>query len=262
MESTNKMKVTTVYFSPTKTTKKGVEEIGKSLDENARNIDITKHDSVKDNVFLNDQDVIVFGVPVYGGRIFEGAIKRLNNFKGNNTPCVVVATYGKKAVDDALLELADTVKANGFIPIAGAALIGEHTYGTIEIGRPNEKDLQEDSKFAKEILKKINLKDLTEVELPGNRPYKSGATKGGSFTPLTNDKCISCGLCAKECPMGAIDMNNFKTIDSEKCISCFRCIKICPVGAKNAEYDTYINFANSFTERVNKLSNVNEYFGI
>ena len=256
------MKVTTVYFSPTKTTKKGVEAISKALDENAKNIDITKYNSVKDNVSLEDQDVVVFGVPVYGGRIFEGATQRLNNFKGNNTPCVVVATYGKKAVDDALLELSDTVKSNGFVPIAGAALIGEHTYGTIEVGRPNEDDLKEDFKFAKDVLKKLNANDLTEVEVPGNRPYKNGATKGGAFTPLTSDKCISCGLCAKECPMGAIDMQDFKIIDAEKCISCFRCIRICPVGAKNAEYDDYLNFAKSFTDRVNKLTNVNEYFGI
>lgn len=255
------MKVTTVYFSATKTTKKGVEAIGKALDKNVINIDITRYDSVKKDISLADQDIVVFGVPVYGGRVFEGATKRLNSFKGNNTPCVVVATYGKRGFDDALIELADTVKANGFIPIAGATLIGEHTYGEIEVGRPNEKDLDENVKFANDILKILDSKKIKEVELPGNRPYKKGATKGGKFTPLTTDKCINCGLCSKECPEGAIDMEDNKTIDSEKCISCFRCIRICPVGAKNADYDSYLNFAKDFTERVNKISNVNEYYG-
>lgn len=256
------MKVTSVYFSPTKTTKKGVEAIAKALDNNATNIDITKKDSVNDTISLNNQDLVVFGVPVYGGRIFEGATERINKFKSNNTPCIIVATYGNRGVDDALIELFDLVKSNGFVPIAAANLIGEHTYGEIQIGRPSSIDLEQDKEFAKKVFNKIQSRQLTEVIVPGNRPYKNGATKGGKFTPQTNDKCINCGLCAKECPMGAIDLVDFSIIDSEKCISCFRCIKICPVGSKNADYEAYNNFAKDFTERVNKVSLKNEYFGV
>lgn len=256
------MNVTSVYFSATYTTKKGVEAIAKGLDHNQRSIDITMCNSINENISLENQDVVIFGVPVYGGRVFEGAIDRIKYFKGNNTPCVLVATYGNRGVDDALIELFDTVKENGFIVIAAASLIGEHTYGTIQSGRPNKNDLLEDSIFARKIHSKLKKGDIKEIVIFGNRPYRKGATKGGKFTPLTNNSCIQCGLCAENCPSKAIDNNNFSLIDFDKCISCFRCIKNCPVGAKNSDFEDYNNFAISFTEKTNKVSLKNEYFGV
>ncbi len=256
------MDVTSVYFSATGTTKKGVEAIGKALDENAKSFDISMYNSVDKDVFLDNQDVVVFGVPVYGGRVLESAIDRLKHFKGNNTPCVLSVTFGNRDFDDALLELSDTVKANGFVPIAAAMLIGEHTYGKIQVGRPNKNDVEEDVLFAKKVANKLKKGELEAISVPGNRPYRKGATKGGHFTPLTSTKCVNCGQCAKLCPSGAIDKMDFSKIDSSKCISCFRCIRICPVGAKNAEYDEYINFAKDFSEKINKVTLENKYLGV
>ena len=170
------MNVTSVYFSPTGTTKRNVESISNSLDSKAHNIDISNFNSVKEDISLKDQDIVVFGIPVYGGRIWEGAVKRIKHFKGESSPCVLVATYGNRDFDDALIELSDTVKENGFTPITAAAVVGEHTYGTIQVGRPDEKDLMEDSDFAKKILKNFNSGISSEIEVPVNRPYKKGAT--------------------------------------------------------------------------------------
>lgn len=45
------------------------------------------------------------------------------------------------------------------------------------------------------------------------------------------DKCVLCGLCAKQCPAGAIKVNkdeNSWEIDKYKCIICGYCTEKCP----------------------------------
>lgn len=91
---------------------------------------------------------MVFGAPIYGGRVFQGALRRMEALRGADTPCIVTVTYGNRDFDDALLELAEFVRERGFLPIAGAALVGEHTYGSIQPGRPLPDDLREDRAFA------------------------------------------------------------------------------------------------------------------
>lgn len=50
------------------------------------------------------------------------------------------------------------------------------------------------------------------------------------------DKCISCGACEPECPVGAISQGDERyVIDPEKCIECGACQAVCPVGAPEAE---------------------------
>ena len=52
---------------------------------------------------------------------------------------------------------------------------------------------------------------------------------------ISND-CISCGVCAEECPVDAISVGDGKyVIDQNLCISCGACAAICPVGAPSQE---------------------------
>lgn len=246
--------VTAIYFSPTDTSRKGVYAIAETLGETYNELDLTCH-GVKKKFASND--IVVFGAPVYGGRLFKGFVERLTEVRGDKTPCVVTVTYGNRDYDDALLELCDLVTAQGFIPVAAAALIGQHTYGSIQVGRPNTDDLTEDAAFAEKVAEKLESGNYSTPSVPGNRPYKEGGN-GGNFFPLTNDACVDCGRCAAECPMQAIDADN-RTIHTDRCIACFRCIRRCPVGAKHMDVPAYNEFAAMFTEKL-KEAKSNAYF--
>ena len=74
----------------------------------------TLKDSIPEIVFSR-HDIVVFGFPVYAGRILPEALDRLNSFHGNHTPCVITVTYGNRHYDDALLELFNNIKERGFI---------------------------------------------------------------------------------------------------------------------------------------------------
>jgi ferredoxin len=46
---------------------------------------------------------------------------------------------------------------------------------------------------------------------------------------INKDKCIGCGICVQECPVGAISMKEERAlIDMEKCIRCGKCHDVCP----------------------------------
>ncbi len=58
---------------------------------------------------------------------------------------------------------------------------------------------------------------------------KSGLT---GLVPKEGNRCINCGLCAKQCPAQAINKENLKVTNGKKCISCMRCVVKCPQSAR------------------------------
>ena len=130
-----------------------------------------------------------------------------------------------------MVELRDTAQNAGFQVIAAVSAIAEHSIvRQFATGRPDKQDTQQLLKFSEEIRKKISSDNIEEPNIPGNRPYKKAG--GAGLVPKPSKECLKCGVCAKECPVQAIDMNNPKKVNSDLCISCMRYISVCPNGAR------------------------------
>ena len=66
--------------------------------------------------------------------------------------------------------------------------------------------------------------------------------QGAAYPVLDRAGCIGCGLCAKSCHEGALEMgaDQRPVFDSDKCIYCGDCIKACPTEAWTAEKSGYV----------------------
>lgn len=226
------MEIMQIVFSPTGGTGKVSDILAKALGTTTMNIDLAEVDADFSSIQADGKALALFALPVYGGRIPALAAERLKKIKGNGTKCVIVAVYGNRAYDDALVELQNLVEQAEFTVIAAVSAVAEHSIvRQYAAGRPDEKDEAELQGFAADILKKYQESvNPTPLSLPGSMPIEPAG--GLSLIPKVNSKCNSCGLCAEKCPAQAISSNNFKSTDGKKCISCMRCVSICPQSAR------------------------------
>ena len=223
------------HFSPTGGTRKAAEIIGRALDPQATEIDLSTPKSVVTPLDLSHDEVLLAAVPVYGGRVPAIALERLKRITGHDTPAIPVVVYGNRDYDDALLELKTALEANGFRPVAGVASIAKHSIMRVyATGRPDEADEHLLRQFAARIADKLDaVKSGTApapIEVKGNPQYKP--YNGVPLKPHASRACNRCGTCAALCPAGAIPLDDPSKTDTSKCISCMRCIAVCPQQAR------------------------------
>lgn len=229
-----------IYFSPTRTTRKVLEGIAAGIDaQSVEHLDLTPPAAEKGDEAVHT-DLAILGVPVYAGRVSQTAADRISRLKAQNVPAVIVAVYGNRAYEDALVELKDLAEAAGFKVVAAGAFIGEHSYSKeatpIACNRPDAKDMTEANAFGCRIRNKLDetrdLVGMPPLEVPGNHPYKERRVMPAGSPTTQEALCTLCGDCADECPVDAISVGDTVVTDATRCIYCCACVKICPTDAR------------------------------
>ncbi len=221
----------TYSFSPSGTTETILKALSKILPNNVFQ-SITAKSVAQE---FTTEDLVIVGVPVFGGRVPNIALKNIENLKGNNTPAIAVVVYGNREYDDALLELVHTLSKQGFKIVSAAAFTSRHSIVTeIAKTRPNADDLTKAEKFAQETLERLSsindIANFADVKVNGNFPYvKYG---GLPVKAKATSLCNKCGACSSACPAHAIPKDAPDKTDKKLCITCMRCISLCPQNAR------------------------------
>ena len=158
--------VTGAYFSPTGGTKRALEAVCSLFEGEAELLELTGP-SKKEKQFT-PEDLLVLALPVYAGQ-HPAVPGLLDGLKGNNTPCVILATYGNRHYDDALAQMKREMGERGFRCVGAAAVITPHIFApTLGVGRPDEEDMEALNAFVQGVKEKLSQPGWTEAEVPGN----------------------------------------------------------------------------------------------
>ena len=239
-----------VYFSGTGTTRRAVERIAGGIAARlalpVETVDFSRPALRQETLRFEETDLVVFGTPVYAGRVPNVLLPFLQEkIRGGGALAVPVVLFGNRNYDDALIELRNILAADGLHPIAAGAFVGEHSFSReLGQGRPNAADQALMDEFAArtaELAAKLESASVEPVVVRGQkpvRPYYTPRDRAGNPINILKVKpktdmalCGGCGLCAERCPMGSIDPADV-TVVRGICIKCCACVKGCPAGAK------------------------------
>lgn len=256
MEQKNENQVWVIGFSPTRTSWKVGQAVARGFGKEWKNIDLTYGGTSLPSHF-SDKDTLIVCAPVYGGHVAPPALARLDALQGAGARAIVVVTYGNRAYDGALAELAEFVSRHGCRAVGAGAFVGEHSYSVaaypVAAGRPDTDDLKLAEQLGMHVSEKCGLsadglidgQKLTDsgvqlAVMANFRQHLQQAMAQGKTVPsvpeVDAESCSHCGTCVDVCPTQAIVAGQEEQTLADRCIRCCACVKSCPSGART--FDT------------------------
>ena len=254
----------TLYFSPTDGTAKVVRAVAEGFGLEPLAHDLTLPGGRRENLAFTESDVVIVGVPVYAGRVPLLVANHFERVHGHGARAILIAVYGNRAFEDALLELQDLCLGRGFRCLAAGAFIAEHsTAPAVAASRPDGADLEAARALGAEAAGKCQRHPdpwaLPELVVPGNRPYRDRPPRV-PMAPDTSEACAACFTCAEHCPAGAISFADPRQVDPDLCIRCSSCVKRCRLKAKSFSHPDYLNRRAMLTANCGHLRREPERF--
>ena len=137
---------------------------------------------------FGETDLVVFGTPVYAGRVPNVLLPFYGRIVGGGALAVPVVLFGNRNYDDALIELRNILAADGMHPIAAGAFVGEHSFSRVlGADRPNAEDEALMDEFAArvaELAAGLDAAPVKSVAVRGQEPSDPTTRPGtGPGTP-------------------------------------------------------------------------------
>lgn len=239
------------YFSPAGSTRLVAETIRLRLAHHGHAA--TMIDLGKRNVPLREKLAPLVGKPCclwIGSPVYcDHAVPVVSDFlaglpSGLGGHGVAFVTWGGVTSGLALPELAQQLRAKGFMPVAAAKVLAVHSSlwqspRPLGMGHPNGGDLALVERMVEAVVNNLangSVQPLAQSALEYLSPAlradaagKSLALAKASMPPLAADeqRCSRCGECALACPVAAIVLDPFPRIGAA-CVVCMQCVRVCP----------------------------------
>ena len=157
------LKTQAIFFSPTNSTLKITSTISDALKfEKLQEINLTFPSKRKIDNIGAEADILIFGAPVYAGKVPSMVIPTIKNMIGKNRWIIPIAVYGNVQVGNVLSEMIYLFREQGFRILAAGSFIGEHSFTSNDLklakNRPDYEDLRVARDFGVKIQKKMESK--------------------------------------------------------------------------------------------------------
>lgn len=233
------MKAYLVYFSPSGTTKRTLENIAAGLEGmEVEHINLLPSGNRKKEYVFGPNDLVILGSAT-AGAVMGHPDEFFGCLKGNNTPLVAVGVCGGTTIGITMKQMRKNTEERGFKVAAMGVFVGQYScIPGVGVGRPNADDAAMQAQFGRDLYQKICVEHDLELhgEVPEtiHNPAVQGDGVDGEYIlprefkeKTVSDDCILCHTCEKNCPVDAIEIDR-KFFDLDKCVACWACITRCP----------------------------------